>query len=154
VPKKSAGILLYRRSGKQPEVFLVHPGGPFYAKKDAGVWSIPKGEFEEGTQEAAALREFHEETGVQLDGPLHFLADIKMKSGKIVYCWAKEGDLDETLLASNLFEIEWPPRSGKMRSFPEMDRGGWFTPDAAREKILPAQLPFIDALEKYLKASA
>jgi predicted NUDIX family NTP pyrophosphohydrolase len=150
MPKKSAGILLYRLTGKAPEVLLVHPGGPFYARKDAGVWSIPKGEFETGSQEAAALREFYEETGVQLEGPLHFLAEIKMKSGKLVYCWAKEGDLDETQLVSNLFEMEWPPRSGRMQSFPEMDKGGWFTLDAAKAKILPAQLPFIEALAEYL----
>jgi len=150
MPRKSAGILLYRLTGKSPEVFLVHPGGPFYARKDAGVWSIPKGEFDEGTQEAAALREFYEETGVQMEAPLVFLTEIKMKSGKIVYCWAKEGDLDETQLVSNTFEMEWPPKSGNMQSFPEMDRGSWFTPAAARKKILPAQLPFIDALEQLL----
>jgi len=150
MPRKSAGILLYRLTGESPEVFLVHPGGPFYVRKDAGAWSIPKGEFDEGTQAAAALREFYEETGVRLEEPLHFLAEIKMKSGKVVYCWSKEGDLDETQLVSNLFEMEWPPRSGKMQSFPEMDRGGWFTLAAAKEKILPAQLPFLTALEQQL----
>jgi len=151
MPKKSAGILLYRLTNGYIELFLVHPGGPFYAKKDAGVWTIPKGEFEDGIPEAEAVREFYEETGVQLSGHMAYLGEVKMKSGKIVYSWAKEGDLDTTKLTSNEFEMEWPPRSGKMQSFPEIDRGEWFTIAAAKEKIHPAQLPFIDALTNLLQ---
>lgn len=150
MPKQSAGILLYRQPGPETEVFLVHPGGPFYARKDNGVWTIPKGEYDTGTAEDAALREFYEETGVQITLAIHFLASVKMKSGKTVHCFTCAADLDETAITSNHFEIEWPPRSGKMQSFPEVDKGAWLTLAAAREKILPVQTSFLDALEHYI----
>jgi len=147
MPKKSAGILLYRIISGYPELFLVHPGGPFFSQKDLGAWTIPKGEFEEDeAPEDAALREFHEETGFTLQGDLVYLGEITMKSGKIVYCWAKEGNVNPDVLVSNLFDLEFPPKSGKIQSFPEIDRGEWFTVPAARIKIRPDQVPFIDWL--------
>lgn len=146
MPKKSAGILLYRTINGYPELFLVHPGGPFFSKKDLGAWTIPKGEFEEEEPEKAALREFHEETGFTLQGDLAYLGEITMKSGKIVYCWAKEGDVDPGKLTSNSFELEWPLKSGKIQSFPEVDRGDWFNIPTAKIKIRPDQVSFIDRL--------
>jgi predicted NUDIX family NTP pyrophosphohydrolase len=146
MPKKSAGILLYRTTNGYPELFLVHPGGPFFSEKDSGAWTIPKGEFENEAPEHAALREFHEETGFTLQGDLVYLGEITMKSGKIVYCWAKEGNINPDVLTSNSFDLEWPPKSGKIQSFPEIDRGGWFTVPVARIKIRPDQVPFIDWL--------
>jgi predicted NUDIX family NTP pyrophosphohydrolase len=152
LPRRSAGILLYRLSGDAPEVLLVHPGGPFWARKDAGVWSIPKGEFNE-TEEplACALREFEEETGTALDPaePVE-LGTVTQKSGKRVIAWAAEGDLDADAVRSNTFTMEWPPRSGSVRSFPEIDRAGWFSLDVAREKLNPAQVAFVDRLEERL----
>lgn len=148
--KQSAGILLYRMVGNDPEVFLIHPGGPFYVKKDDGVWSIPKGEFETEDPLDAARREFHEETGSSVTGEFKALTPLKIRSGKLVYAWAVEGDIDAASVKSNLFSMEWPPRSGKQQSFPEADRGGWFKMPAAREKIRVGQRGFLDELEKML----
>jgi len=150
--KKSAGILLFRKLEPDCELFLVHPGGPFWKNKDEGAWSIPKGEFtEEEDALAAAKREFKEETGVNCNGKFIELASIKLKSGKIVYAWALEKDIDPDKIKSNLFEMEWPPRSGKLQSFPEIDRAAWFTPATAKQKINPAQATFIDELLEKLK---
>jgi predicted NUDIX family NTP pyrophosphohydrolase len=146
--KRSAGILLYRLSGGAPEVLLVHPGGPFWARRDAGAWSVPKGEYEDGDDPlASALREFEEETGAALEsGELLELGDVKQKSGKVVRAWAAEGDLDPDAVHSNTFTMEWPPRSGRTAEFPEIDRAGWFGIDDAREKLNPAQAEFLDRL--------
>jgi predicted NUDIX family NTP pyrophosphohydrolase len=148
VAKRSAGILLYRVAGGAPEVLLVHPGGPFWARRDAGAWSIPKGEYQEGEDpRACALREFEEETSTALPpGELIELGDVKQKGGKVVSAWAAEGDLDADAVGSNTFTMEWPPRSGRMAEFPEIDRAGWFRVDAAREKLGPAQAEFLDRL--------
>lgn len=148
MPKKiSAGILLYRRRGDALEVFLVHPGGPFWAKKDLGAWSLPKGELGEGEDPlAAARREFTEETSFRVEGPFHPLGEQKQKSGKIIKAWAAEGDCDAGALCSNLFSMEWPPRSGKQQQFPEADRGGWFSIEEAREKVHPGQVVFVERL--------
>jgi predicted NUDIX family NTP pyrophosphohydrolase len=150
VAKTSAGILLYRGERDSLEVLLVHPGGPFWAKKDEGAWSIPKGEFDEGEEaRACALRELEEEIGSSLGlGPeqLNELGEVRLKSGKLVQGWAAEGDFDPATVRSNTFEMEWPPRSGKQREFPEVDRAEWFCPEQAREKINPAQVAFIDRL--------
>jgi len=151
--KKSAGILLYRNLGTAHELFLVHPGGPFWKNKDEGAWSIPKGEFtEEEDALAAAKREFKEETGFNCIGKFIELSSVKLKSGKIVYAWALEKDIDPAEIKSNLFEMEWPPKSGKLQSFPEVDRAAWFTPAAARQKINPAQAAFIEELLEKLKS--
>jgi predicted NUDIX family NTP pyrophosphohydrolase len=144
--KKSAGILAYRKKDG-PEVFLVHPGGPFFKKKDEGVWSIPKGEFEETESPlAAARREFIEETGFELMGEFIELKPIKQKAGKIVYAWAVETDINEKEIQSNTFTMEWPPQSGKVQEFAEIDKAGWFTISEARLKINPAQVALIDEL--------
>jgi predicted NUDIX family NTP pyrophosphohydrolase len=150
--KRSAGILLHRRRGEDAEVLLVHPGGPFWAKKDLGAWTIPKGEHTEAEEPmACALREFAEETGTALPpGELLDLGEIRQKAGKIVRAWAAEGDLDAAAVVSNTFEMVWPPRSGQLRSFPEIDRAGWFGLADARERILPAQAPFLDRLAELL----
>jgi predicted NUDIX family NTP pyrophosphohydrolase len=145
VPRRSAGIVLYRGG---LEVLLVHPGGPFFAKKDAGVWSIPKGEYADGDDPlACALREFEEETGTQLDAhaPLE-LGTIVQRGGKHVTAFGIEGDLDATATHSNTFVMEWPPRSGVQREFPEVDRAEWFPVDVAREKLVPAQVALLDRL--------
>ena len=142
MPKRSAGILLYR----DDEVLLVHPGGPFWAKKDAGAWSIPKGEYEDGDDpRACALREFEEELGTALppDTELAELGEVRQKSGKVITAYAAAGDLDADAITSNTFTIEWPPRSGRMQEFPEVDRAGWFGHDAAREKLNPAQVELL-----------
>ena len=146
--KRSAGILLYRVAGGAPEVLLVHPGGPYWARKDAGAWSIPKGEYEDGEDpQSCALREFDEETGVELPpGELAELGSVKQKSGKVVTAWAAEGDLDAGAVTSNTFTMEWPPRSGTTAEFPEVDRAGWFEIETAREKLVPAQTEFLDRL--------
>jgi predicted NUDIX family NTP pyrophosphohydrolase len=148
----SAGILLHRRGEAGAEVLLVHPGGPFWARKDLGAWSIPKGELDEGEDpRACALREFAEETGTRLpDGTLDDLGSVKQKSGKVVTAFAVAGDLDPATLVSNTFEMEWPPRSGRTQEFPEIDRAEWFGLDAAREKLNPAQAAFVDRLEALL----
>ena len=146
--RKSAGIVLYRGSGATLEVLLVHPGGPFWSRRDAGAWSIPKGEYEEGEDpRACALREFEEETGTPLPpGELLELGDIRQKGGKVVTAWAAEGDLDADAVHSNTFRMEWPPRSGRWATFPEIDRAGWFGVDEARDKLNPAQAEFVDRL--------
>jgi predicted NUDIX family NTP pyrophosphohydrolase len=145
--KTSAGILLWKRDGRGVQVLLVHPGGPFWANKNLGAWSIPKGEYDEGADKlAAARREFAEELGTPVEGPATPLGDIKQKAGKIVTAFAVEGDFDIGALRSNTFEIEWPPKSAKRQSFPEVDRAGWFAMDEAREKINPAQAEFLDRL--------
>lgn len=150
VAKTSAGILLYRGEGDSLEVLLVHPGGPFWAKKDEGAWSIPKGELEDGEEpRACALRELEEEIGLSLGLTAERLAglgEVRQKSGKIVLGWAAEGDFDPATLHSNSFTMEWPPRSGKQGEFPEVDRAEWFAPEQARLKINPAQAAFIDRL--------
>ena len=150
MPKKSAGILLYRFTNKPLEVFLVHPGGPFWAKKDDGVWSIPKGEFEEEEPLAAAKREFKEETGIEVSGNFIQLGPIKQKTGKIVYAWAVEGHIEPGKIKSNSFEIEWPPKSGKMKNFPEIDKAAWFNLTEARTKINIGQIALIKELENKL----
>jgi predicted NUDIX family NTP pyrophosphohydrolase len=152
MPKRSAGLLMYRHRGEALEVFLVHPGGPFWRKKDLGVWSIPKGEYspEEDPLEAAR-REFHEETGLPAAEAFRELREIRQKGGKYVRAWAVEGDCDPAGIMSNTFTLEWPPRSGKQQEFPEVDRAGWFPLDETREKILQSQLPFIDELEKMVR---
>ena len=151
--KKSAGILLYRIQNKNPEIFLVHPGGPFWAKKDDGAWSIPKGEFEDNEDPLdAAKREFEEETGLRISGEFVQLNPIKQKSGKIVFAWALEGNFDPATIKSNSFEIEWPPGSGKMRSFPEIDKAEWFSITVAKTKINSGQSALINELEnRFLK---
>ena len=145
--KRSSGILLYRRT-PSIEVLLVHPGGPFWAKKDLGAWSIPKGEHDDAEEAlACALREFEEETGTRPDeGELADLGTVRQKSGKVVQAYALEGDLDADAIRSNTFTIEWPPRSGRQSEFPEVDRAQWFTLDEARERINPAQAAFLDRL--------
>ena len=149
--KKSAGLLVYRQGAEQLEVFLVHPGGPFWTKKDEGSWSIPKGEFSEGENPLeAARREFEEETGVAMTGDYEPLDPVKQPGGKIVYIWLVRGDLDPASIKSGLFSVEWPPRSGVTQQFPEVDRAAWFATDAARRKILKGQVPFIDQLERRL----
>jgi predicted NUDIX family NTP pyrophosphohydrolase len=152
--KKSAGLLIYRETSGAIEVFLVHPGGPFWARKDEGAWSIPKGEFEEGEDPLeAAKREFSEETGVALAGEFQPLAPLKQPSGKMVYAWMLKGDLDPARLKSNLFSMEWPRGSGRVREFPEVDRGGWFDLALAKRKILKGQLPFLDELQARVAAA-
>jgi len=142
---------LYRKQDQRLEVFLVHPGGPFWAKKDEGAWSVPKGEFEEGEKPLeAARREFREETGFDVDGRFAALTPLKQPSGKVIYAWAAAGDLDAAAIKSNTFTMEWPPKSGKIQEFPEVDRGGWFGIPEAREKLLPGQRPFLDELLKLL----
>lgn len=145
---------MYRRTARAAvEVLLAHPGGPYWTRKDAGAWTLPKGEFEEGEDAlACALREFQEETGCVPTGHFAPLGDVRQKSGKRVTAWAFEGDLDPALLASNLFEMEWPPRSGQLKQFPEVDRIEWFGLDAARARLLPAQLPFLERLAQALAA--
>lgn len=147
MPKTSAGIVMYRRVGDAIEILLVHPGGPFWAKKDAGSWSIPKGEYEPDEDPlTAARREFKEETGVDVEGDCIPLTPIKQKGGKTVYAWAIEGSIDAGAIHSNTFAMEWPPRSGRQAEFPEVDRAGWFKLNEAREKLIPAQVRFIDEL--------
>jgi len=147
ISNQSAGILLYRNNNARLEVFLVHPGGPFFKNKDEGAWSIPKGEFLDEDPLLAARREFLEETGQKLVSDKFIaLSPIRQKSGKTVVTWAVEGDIDPAAIVSNLFEIEWPPKSGKQASFPEVDRGGWFSIDEAKIKINPAQVALIDEL--------
>jgi predicted NUDIX family NTP pyrophosphohydrolase len=152
VAKRSAGILLYRTTGGAPEVLLVHPGGPYWARKDAGSWSIPKGEHEDGEDpQACALREFEEELGsAPPPGELSELGSVKQKGGKVVTAWAAEGDLDAESVRSNTFTMEWPPRSGRTAEFPEIDRAGWFEIETAREKLVPAQAEFLDRLAERL----
>jgi len=151
MPKQSAGILLYRKTDNTLQVFLVHPGGPFFKNKDEGSWTIPKGEFLDDEEPlTAAKREFQEETGQQIDGDFISLGSIKQKSGKTVYAWAIEGDIDHETIVSNVFDLEWPPRSGKMISVPEVDKAGWFDVEIVKQKINPAQIPLIERLNNIL----
>jgi len=154
VARESAGVLLFRR-GRTPEVLLVHPGGPFWAKRDEGAWSIPKGEPGEGEElRHCALRELREELGdppaIAVDSLIE-LGSVRQKSGKVVHAWAAEGDFDPATLLSNTFKVEWPPRSGEEREFPEVDRAEWFDAIAARQKILPAQAALLDRLLERLR---
>jgi predicted NUDIX family NTP pyrophosphohydrolase len=144
----SAGILLYRRVGSSFEVLLAHPGGPFWQKRDTGAWSIPKGEADAGEDLlSVARREFAEEVGLELGCPHpHALGSVQQKSGKVVYAWACEGDLDPGKQHSNTFRMEWPPRSGNFEEFPEIDRVDWFTPGTALRKLNPAQAAFVERL--------
>ena len=147
MPKQSAGILLYRMEAHGPSVLLVHPGGPFWAKKDLGAWSVPKGEYSPGEDPlGVAIREFEEETGTRLTGDFRPLGELRQAGGKRVLGWAVEGDIDPATIRSNVFELEWPPRSGRKQTFPEIDRAEWFSCARAREKILPSQREFIDRL--------
>jgi predicted NUDIX family NTP pyrophosphohydrolase len=142
--RASAGILLFRKRAGGLEVFLVHPGGPFWSKKDDGAWSIPKGELAQGEDPfAAAIREFEEETGVVPRGTATPLKPVRQAGGKLVYAWAMEGDLDERAVKSNTFRLEWPPKSGKHREFPEIDEARWFPVELAEKKILRGQLPLL-----------
>ena len=151
----SAGILMYRRTGPRLEVLLVHPGGPFWRNKDEGAWSIPKGEIDEGEDAAvAAYREFLEETGIAVTGPLEPLGDIRQRGGKRVTAFAVEGDLDVDAIKSNTFEIEWPPKGGKMQSFPEIDRAAWFDLPSADVKILESQRVLLDRLVELVDRGA
>ena len=145
--KKSAGILLFRINNRKLEVFLVHPGGPFWKGKDAGTWSIPKGEYGENEDAlSAAIREFEEETGTKPSGNFIPLIPVKQKAGNMVDAWAVKGDLDADTIHSNMFRMEWPPKSGKWQEFPEADKGAWLGLEEAREKINQAQAAFLDDL--------
>jgi len=150
--KKSAGILLYRFKNKNLEFLLVHPGGPFWKNKDEGAWSIPKGEFDDDEKPLeAAIRELKEETGIVLKGDFIELTPVKQKSGKLVYAFAKEHDLDPSQIKSNEFEMEWPPKSGKKKMFPEIDKAEWFDKKIAKDKIITAQLSLVEELDSKLK---
>jgi len=151
--KKSAGILLYRLQKGTLQVLLVHPGGPFWKNKDAGAWSIPKGEPDEDEDPLdTALRELQEETGIPVKkSTCSPLTPVKQKAGKLILAWAMKGNLDPDQINSNTFDIEWPPKSGKTQSFPEIDRAGWFTVEEAREKINPAQAALLDELVNIIK---
>lgn len=147
MPKRSAGILLHRGHGEHREVFLVHPGGPFWAAKDDGAWSIPKGLVDQGEDPlATARREFKEETGFTAEGPFSSLGTFRQPGGKLLVIWAAEGDCDPSQLASNTFEIEWPPKSGRTKGFPEIDRGKWFRKSDALKKILKGQRAALEIL--------
>ena len=147
MPKQAAGILLYRRAAGGLEVLLAHPGGPLWARKDLASWTLPKGQFTDGELPLdAAKREFEEEMGSPPTGDFQSLGTLKQPSGKVIHAWAAESDFDITTVASNLFSMEWPPRSGKMGEFPEVDRAGWFPVEEARLKILKGQAPFLDRL--------
>jgi predicted NUDIX family NTP pyrophosphohydrolase len=151
MPRVSAGLLMFRRKGDAPQVLLAHPGGPLWAKKDLGAWTIPKGE---GAPDedllATARREFEEETGFRPQGPFHPLGSVKQRAGKVVHAWAFEDDVDPAALRSNTFSMEWPPRSGQWHDFPEVDRAEFFDLDEARRRINPAQALLLDALEGFL----
>ena len=152
MPRRSAGLLLFRRRIGGLEVFLAHPGGPFWAKKDLAAWTIPKGEYEPDEEPlAAARREFEEETGFKVDGEFIELGTVTQGSGKIVSAWAVEGDFDPAKLVSNTCEVEWPPRSRRMIEIPEVDRGAWYSLDEARTKIFTAQVEFLDRLVEKLE---
>ena len=151
MPKRSAGILLFRIRREQIEFFLIHPGGPFWINKDVGAWSIPKGEIEMGEEALnVAIREFKEETGQAIEGNFHELQPVKQKGGKLIFAWAIEGNIDETKIKSNTFEIEWPPKSGKRKLFPEVDKAQWFDLTSASEKINAGQLPLLEELNQMI----
>jgi predicted NUDIX family NTP pyrophosphohydrolase len=150
--RTSAGILVYKKTQAGPEVLLVHPGGPFWSAKDLNSWSVPKGEIDEGEDPfEAAKREFGEETGLLIDGDFVSLETVKQSSGKSVICWAVEGEIDVSKVKSNLFKMEWPPKSGAMKEFPEIDRAEWFPAETAKLKIVKGQIPIIENLERILK---
>lgn len=152
MPKRSAGLIMYRWQEQELEIFLVHPGGLFWAKKDKGAWTIPKGEYAEDEEPLeAAKREFQEETGFAVNVPFLELGAVKQRSGKTVVAWAFEGDCDPAKLTSNLCQVEWPPHSGRLVEFPEVDQGRWFSIAAAREYILKSQEPLLDMLQAALK---
>jgi predicted NUDIX family NTP pyrophosphohydrolase len=147
LPKQAAGLLLYRRGVNGLEVLLAHPGGPLWARKDHGSWTLPKGQFTDGELPLdAAKREFEEEMGSKPEGHFQPLGTLKQPSGKVIHAWAVESDFDVATVTSNLFQLEWPPRSGKMSEFPEVDRAAWFSIEEARAKILKGQQPFLDRL--------
>ena len=153
MPRRSAGILLYNTTAAGTLLLLVHPGGPFWARKDDGAWSIPKGEYEPGDDVMqVARREFAEETGSAIAADLVPLGEFRQAGGKLVTAFAAEGDFDPAALRSNTFSVEWPPKSGRMRTFPEVDRAAWFSPAEALNKILPSQRTVIEALMQYLRA--
>lgn len=155
MPKQAAGILLYRQTDRGLEVLLAHPGGPLWARKDLGAWTIPKGQF--GDDESAleaARREFEEEMGSPARGEFSELGSIKQPSGKVVHAFTAESDFDVTTVSSNLFTLEWPPKSGRKGEFPEVDRAGWFSIEEARRKILKGQEPFLDRLLALLQSTA
>lgn len=149
--RRSAGLLMFRRPNSALEVLLIHPGGPYWKGKDLGAWSIPKGEYNDSEEPlAAAQREFREETGWTSQPPYLAIGAVKQRGGKVVTAWAFEGDQDPATLASNTFEMVWPARSGRLQTFPEADRAGWFSPDEARRRIIESQAEFIDRLERLL----
>jgi predicted NUDIX family NTP pyrophosphohydrolase len=149
---RSAGLLMFRRTDAGVEVLLAHPGGPFWSRRDVAAWTLPKGEIDPGEDPlAAACREFLEETGFASAPPFIPLGELRQKSGKRISAWAFEGDADPALLVSNRFEMEWPPRSGRMQSFPEVDRVAWFGPVEARRKLIAGQAPFVESLERWLQ---
>jgi len=151
VPKRTAGLLLFRERAGRLEVLLVHPGGPFWAKKDDGAWSIPKGEFEEGEEPlAAAKREFEEETGTKREGEAIPLEPLRQAGGKWVHAFAMKADFDPATLRSNTFRMEWPPKSGRQQDFPEVDRAAWFSIDVARRKILKSQAALVGQLVRII----
>ena len=153
--RRSAGVLAYRQSAKGLEVFLIQPGGPFKKKMDVGAWMIPKGEINPREDPlAAARREFAEETGVTLQGPFAPLGEVRQAGGKYVAAWATQADIAPAAVVSMEFEIEWPPRSGKRQSYPEVDRAAWFDMARARQYVLPSQMPFLDRLEEALAESS
>ena len=154
MPREAAGILMFRRGGDGLEVLLVHPGGPYWRSKDVGAWTIPKGKLEDGEAPIdAARREFEEETGFELEGELVSLGSIRQRSGKLVRAWAVEGDADPANLSSLTFEMEWPPRSGRMQTFPEVDEAAFFSLAEAARRILPAQRPLLDRLTSRVNGS-
>jgi predicted NUDIX family NTP pyrophosphohydrolase len=154
MPKISAGILLYRKVSGFPEVLLFHPGGPFWAKKDAGAWTIAKGELEkEESIESAAIRELEEESGIVVRGKLVALKSVLQKNNKLVHAFALEQNFDPADLKSNFFELEWPPRSGKHNQYPEVDRAAWYRFPEAKTKILAGQIPLLDEIEKMIKGT-
>jgi predicted NUDIX family NTP pyrophosphohydrolase len=152
--QRSAGILLYRKAGSGIELFLVHPGGPFWARKDDGAWSIPKGLYAEGDDAlAAAKREFQEETGAPAEGEFVKLGHFKQPSGKVIVAWGLEGEFDISSLSSNMFSMQWPPKSGKQQEFPGVDRAGWFSSAEAIRKVLKGQRPILETLLSHLNVS-
>jgi predicted NUDIX family NTP pyrophosphohydrolase len=154
VAPRSAGILVYRRGDRGPEFLLVHPGGPYWEKKEAGAWSVPKGEYEQGEDPLqVACRELQEETGLRPVGPFLALTPVTQRGGKVVSAWGVEADFDPGRLRSNTFTMEWPPRSGLIREFPEVDRAEWLTLEQARAKLNPAQLPLLEELAARLAGS-
>lgn len=152
MPRKSAGILVFKKIKDGLGILLVHPGGPFWSKKDLNSWSVPKGEFDENEEAFdAARREFKEETGFIPEGEFIRLEPVKQAGGKLVYTWAVEGDIDVSMIKSNLFKMEWPPKSGKFKEFPEIDRAEWFPIETAKTKIIKGQIPILENLEKLIK---